>query len=202
MAAVFVDLGEETKLGSSAPSNIHNPPEEQAPTRRKECRILEGLRKLQRRKHRSASASRVSKSCKEKDCMNSNEGIYSLSFKGGAKDASKSGHVSRAAGNKRFSYDSDDADENCWEGLQDSAPISEPLTPKYPPGYDSKDRPEKLLSFINSFLPEGERKSAFSKPCKLRVDPPECPNQLSDMDDTDELISESSDINYPFIRKS
>ncbi|XP_072303607.1 nck-associated protein 5-like isoform X2 [Eucyclogobius newberryi] len=218
-------------LGSSAPSNIHNPPEEQVPTRRKECRILEGLRKLQRRKHRSASASRVSKSGKEKDCMNSNEGIYSLSFKGGAKDVSKTGHVSRAAGSKRFSYDSDDADDELvqsnrgdniptkdswfqcrkshsiseslcsWEGLQDTAPTgniaSDPIAPKHPPGYDSKDRPEKLLSFINSFLPEGERKSAFSRPCKLRVDPPECPNQLLDMDDTDELISESSDIQLP-----
>ncbi|KAJ0062280.1 hypothetical protein NL108_002593 [Boleophthalmus pectinirostris] len=216
-------------LGSSAPSNIHNPPEEQIPTRRKECRILEGLRKLQRRKHRSASASRVTKSCREKDCMNSNEGIYSLGFKGAAKDVPKSGHVSRAAGSKRFSYDSDDADDELvqsnrgdnvptkdgwfqckkshsiseslcsWEGLQDNAPSGLVSSdPKHPPGYDSKDRPEKLLSFINSFLPEGERKSAFSKPCKLRVDPPECPNQLSDMDDTEELISESSDIQLPY----
>ncbi|XP_033835551.1 nck-associated protein 5-like isoform X2 [Periophthalmus magnuspinnatus] len=219
-------------LGSSAPSNIHNPPEEAVPTRRKECRILEGLRKLQRRKHRSASASRVTKSCREKDCMNSNEGIYSLGFKGGAKDVPKSGHVSRAAGRNRFAYDSDDADDELvksnrsdniptkdgwfqckkshsiseslcsWEGLQDNAPSgivsSDPIAPKHPPGYDSKDRPEKLLSFINSFLPEGERKSAFSKPVKLHVDTPEFPNQLSDMDDTEELISESSDIQLPF----
>uniref|UniRef100_A0A3B4AAD9 Nck-associated protein 5 C-terminal domain-containing protein n=1 Tax=Periophthalmus magnuspinnatus TaxID=409849 RepID=A0A3B4AAD9_9GOBI len=203
-------------LGSSAPSNIHNPPEEAVPTRRKECRILEGLRKLQRRKHRSASASRVTKSCREKDCMNSNEGIYSLGFKGGAKDVPKSGHVSRAAGRNRFAYDSDDADDELvksnrsdniptkdgWFQCKKSHSISESLcsweAPKHPPGYDSKDRPEKLLSFINSFLPEGERKSAFSKPVKLHVDTPEFPNQLSDMDDTEELISESSDIQLPF----
>uniref|UniRef100_A0AAV2LC56 Sulfotransferase n=1 Tax=Knipowitschia caucasica TaxID=637954 RepID=A0AAV2LC56_KNICA len=76
-------------LGRSSPSLIYHPPEEPVPTRRKEGRILQGLRKLQRRKHRSASASRVSKSCKDKDCMNSNEGIYSLGFKGGVKDVSK-----------------------------------------------------------------------------------------------------------------
>ncbi len=65
-------------LGSSAPSNICATLEEQQPTRRKESHILEGLRKLQRRKHRSSStSSKVSKSG-YKDCMNSNEGIYSL----------------------------------------------------------------------------------------------------------------------------
>ncbi|XP_030011948.1 nck-associated protein 5-like isoform X2 [Sphaeramia orbicularis] len=222
-------------LGSSAPSNICAPLEEQLPTRRKESHILEGLRKLQRKKHRSASTSKVSKSG-YKDCMNSNEGIYSLGIKSSSKGVSKPNNVGRtaAAGSKKFSYDSDDADDELaqssrgdniptkdswfyckklshsisdslcsWEGLQDSGGgDNNSSATKHPPGYDSKERPEKLMSFINSFLPEGSRTSAFSKPCKLLMNPSdsEGPSRLSDMDDTEELNSESSDIRMSFFQ--
>ncbi|XP_039998042.1 nck-associated protein 5-like isoform X2 [Xiphias gladius] len=224
-------------LGSSAPSNICAPLEEQLPTRRKESHILEGLRKLQRRKHRSSSSSsKVSKSG-YKDCMNSNEGIYSLGVKSNSKGVSKPTHVGRtlAAGGKKFSYNSDDADDELahssrgdniptkdnWfyckrrshsisdslcslEGIQDSGDggngSSGPVATKQPSGYDSKERPEKLMSFINSFLPEGGRTSAFTKPTLLHADPsdPEGPNHLSDVDDPEELNSESSDIRMSF----
>ncbi|XP_077418997.1 nck-associated protein 5-like isoform X3 [Vanacampus margaritifer] len=99
-------------LGSSAPSNISEPPEEEMPTRRKETNILKGLRKLQRRKHRSLSSSRVSKSG-YKDCMNSNEGIYSLGIKSSNKGVSKATHVGRPSllAGKKFLSDSDDADD-------------------------------------------------------------------------------------------
>ncbi|XP_023275981.1 nck-associated protein 5 isoform X4 [Seriola lalandi dorsalis] len=224
-------------LGSSAPSNICAPLEEQLPTRRKESHILEGLRKLQRRKHRSSScSSKVSKSG-YKDCMNSNEGIYSLGIKSGTKGVSKPTPVGRTwvAGGKKFAYDSDDADDELahssrgdniptkdswfyckrrshsisdslcsWEGLQDSGSggggggdgSSGPVATKQPSGYDSKERPEKLLSFINSFLPEGGRTSAFTKPSILHFNPsePEGHNPLSDVEDPEELNSESSDI--------
>ncbi|XP_026217512.1 nck-associated protein 5-like isoform X2 [Anabas testudineus] len=225
-------------LGSSAPSNICAPLEEQLPTRRKESHILEGLRKLQRRKHRSSSSSsKVSKSG-YKDCMNSNEGIYSLGIKSNSKGVSKPSHVGRTlAGRKKFSYDSDDADDELahssrgnnvptkdswfyckrrshsisdslcsWEGIQDSGDggdgSSGPPATKHPSGYDSKERPEKLMSFINSFLPEGGRTSAFSKPTKLHFHPSdlEGPNHLSDVDDPEELNSESSDFRMPFNR--
>ncbi|XP_068446999.1 nck-associated protein 5-like isoform X2 [Clinocottus analis] len=225
-------------LGSSAPSNICAPPEEQQPTRRKESNILEGLRKLQRRKHRSSSvSSKVSKSA-DKDCMNSNEGIYSLGIKSGSKGVSKPTHVGRtlAVVGKKFSYDSDDADDELphssrgvdvptkdswfyckrlsrsisdslcsWEGLQDSVGMggdgsSGPGASKHPSACDSKERPEKLLSFINSFLPEGGRKSAFTKPSSLHFIPsdPQGPNLLSDVDDPEELNSESSDVRMSF----
>ncbi|XP_067439453.1 nck-associated protein 5-like isoform X3 [Thunnus thynnus] len=223
-------------LGSSAPSNICAPLEEQLPTRRKESHILEGLRKLQRRKHRSLSASKVSKSG-SKDCMNSNEGIYSLGIKSSSKGVSKPTHVGRtsAVGGKKFSYDSDDADDELahssradniptkdnwfyckrlshsisdslcsWEGIQDSGgggdSSSGPVATKQPSGYDSKERPEKLMSFINSFLPEGGRPSAFSKPSMLHFTPSDAegPNHLSDVDDPEELTSESSDIRMSF----
>ncbi|XP_060922847.1 nck-associated protein 5-like isoform X2 [Limanda limanda] len=224
-------------LGSSAPSNICAPPEEQAPTRRKESNILEGLRKLQRRKHRSSScSSRVSRSG-EKDCMNSNEGIYSLGVKTTGQVVSKPTQEGRpsAGGAKKFSYDSDDADDELahsgrgdniptkdgwffckrrsrsiseslcsWEGLQDGGGggDSVPVVTKQPPGYDSKEHPEKLMSFINSFLPEGGRTSAFSKPTKLHYKPPdpEGPHPLSDVDDPEELTSESSDLHVSFSR--
>uniref|UniRef100_A0A8D3ADN0 Nck-associated protein 5 C-terminal domain-containing protein n=1 Tax=Scophthalmus maximus TaxID=52904 RepID=A0A8D3ADN0_SCOMX len=224
-------------LGSSAPSNICAPPEEQPPTRLKESHILEGLRKLQRRKHRSSSGSlKVSKSG-DKDCMNSNEGIYSLGIKSTSKGVSKPTHVGRisAAGAKKFSYDSDDADDELahssrgdniptkdswlyckrrshsiseslcsWEGIQDNGgdTSSGPMATKQPSDYDSKEHPEKLLSFINSFLPAGGRKSAFSKPTKLHFNPsdPVGPNHISDVDDPEELNSESSKIQMSFSR--
>ncbi|XP_063734019.1 nck-associated protein 5-like isoform X3 [Eleginops maclovinus] len=224
-------------LGSSAPSNICTPPEE--PTRRKESNILQGLKKLQRRKHRSSSASaRVSKSG-DKDCMNSNEGIYSLGVMGGSKGVSNPTHVGRpaAVGGKNFSFDSDDADDELansfrgdniptkdnwfyckrlsrsisdslcsWEGLQDSGgggggdSSSGLSASKHLSGCDSKERPEKLMSFINSFLPEGGRPSAFTKPSLLRFKPPDPqgPNPLSDMDDPEEPNSESRDVRMVF----
>ncbi|XP_029926021.1 nck-associated protein 5-like isoform X2 [Myripristis murdjan] len=222
-------------LGSSAPSNICAPLEEQLPTRRKESHILEGLRKLQRRKHRSSSSSsKVSKSG-SKDCMNSNEGIYSLGIKSSSKGVSKPTYMGRTCasglGVKKFSYDSDDADDELahssrrdkipskdswfyckklshsisdslcsWEGPQDSAlggdASTGPMATKHPPGYDSKERPEKLMSYINSFLPGGGRASAFTKPSLLHINSsdPEGPLHLSDTDDPEELNSESSDI--------
>ncbi|XP_077578817.1 nck-associated protein 5-like isoform X2 [Stigmatopora nigra] len=103
-------------LGSSAPSNISVPLEEQTSTRRKETRILEGLRKLQRWKHRSSSSSRISKSG-YKDCMNSNEGIYSLGIKSSSKGVSKPTHVGRTSVfvAKKCLYDSDDADDELMQ---------------------------------------------------------------------------------------
>ncbi|XP_041637953.1 nck-associated protein 5-like isoform X2 [Cheilinus undulatus] len=229
-------------LGSSAPSNICDPAEEQQPTRRKESHILEGLRKLQRKKHRSASfSSKVSKSG-YKDCMNSNEGIYSLGIKSSSKGVSKPTHVSRssAVGGKKFSYDSDDADDELahssrgdniptkdnwfyckrlshsisdslcsWEGTQDSVGggggdgNTGPVTTQ-PLGYDSKERPEKLMSFINSFLPEGGHRSAFSKPSKLHLNPPEpeVPIQLSDAEDPEEPKTESTDIRMSYSQQA
>ncbi|KAM4538225.1 nck-associated protein 5-like isoform 2-T2 [Fundulus diaphanus] len=220
-------------LGSSAPSNICAPSEEQRPTRCKESHILEGLRKLQRRKHRSSScSSKVSRSG-YKDCMNSNEGIYSLGIKSSSKGVSKPSHCGRtsAARGKQFFYDSDDADDelaqsscrdniptkDCWfhckrlshsisdslcswEGTQESGPgsgstsglmVMNPCS-----SGDSKEPPEKLVSFINNFLSDGEHKSAFSKPSKLHFSPPEPegPKHLCDMDNHEQINSECSDV--------
>ncbi|XP_038138048.1 nck-associated protein 5-like isoform X2 [Cyprinodon tularosa] len=220
-------------LGSSAPSNICAPAEEQRPTRCKESHILEGLRKLQRRKHRSSScSSKVSRSG-YKDCMNSNEGIYSLGIKSGTKGVSKPSQCSRtsAARSKQFFYDSDDADDelaqsscrdniptkdswfHCkrlshsisdslcsWEGTQESGTglgASSGLMVTNPcSNCDSKERPEKLVSFINNFLSDGEHKSAFSKPSKLHFNPPEpeSPKRLCDVDNHEELKSECGNV--------
>lgn len=214
-------------MGSSAPSNICAALEEQQPTRRKESHILEGLRKLQRRKHRSSSTSSKASKSGYKDCMNSNEGIYSLGIKGGNKGVSKPTHMGRTVtvGGKKFSYDSDDADDELvhsghgdniptkdswfyckrlshsisdslcsWEGPQDGGGGGNggysSVVMKSPPRSDSKERPEELLSFINSFLPEGGRTSAFTKPSKLFKPPnPEGPDHMSDVEN-----SEATDI--------
>ncbi|XP_041935016.1 nck-associated protein 5-like isoform X1 [Alosa sapidissima] len=105
-------------LGSSVPSNICAPLEDQFPARPKECHILEGLRRLQRRRPKESSLSASSRRPKSafKDCMNSNEGIYSLGMKAGGLGASKSAPsppctsaLVREA--RKFVYDSDDADD-------------------------------------------------------------------------------------------
>ncbi|KAM9766615.1 nck-associated protein 5-like isoform 3-T3 [Menidia menidia] len=223
-------------LGSSAPSNICATPEEQPPARRKESNILEGLRKLQRRRHRSSScSSKVSKSG-YKDCMNSNEGIYSLGVKGSGKGVSKPTPVSRtsAARGKQFSFDSDDADDelahsssrdniptrdswvHCkrlshsisdslcsWEGTQENGAggdaTSGPADPKGPPECDSKERPEKLVGLLSSFLYDGGRRSAFHRPSLRHFTPPDpdCSNRLPDVDDPRELNPASSDARMP-----
>ncbi|KAK0145005.1 Nck-associated protein 5 [Merluccius polli] len=222
-------------LGSSAPGNICGVPEEPVPTRRKERHILEGLRKLQRRKHRSApSSSKASKAGANKDCMNSNEGIYSLGIKSGSKGVSKPPYMGRAAalgvGSKKVSCDSDDADDESlhrgrrdnmpgkdnwfycpklsrsisdslcsWEGLQDIGVGGDgsggPAATKHPRGYDFKERPEKLTSFITSFLPGRGRTSAFTRISLLN---PEGHLNFSDTDDPEELISESTDVQACF----
>ncbi|XP_036808177.1 nck-associated protein 5-like isoform X4 [Oncorhynchus mykiss] len=222
-------------LGSSAPGNICAPLEEQLPTRRKESHILEGLRKLQRRKPKGSSSSWVSKSG-DKDCMNSNEGIYSLGIKSGSKGIYKPTYVGRTpvsgVGGKKFVYDSDDADDeslhsaycrrDCvpskdegwmyfrklshsvsdsvcsWDGRQDSGVVGDSncsMGMTHPPGYNSKERPEKLKSFINNFL-SGGRTSAVLNPSLLHFDisptEAECPLHLSDTDPED-LHTEVSD---------
>ncbi|XP_057674339.1 nck-associated protein 5-like isoform X3 [Corythoichthys intestinalis] len=220
-------------LGSSAPSNISVPLEEQTSTRRKETKILAGLRKLQRRKHRSSSSSRISKSG-YKDCMNSNEGIYSLGIKSNSKGVSKPTHVGRASAfiGKKFLYDSDDADDELvqsghvaeiptkdswfhsrnasnsisdtlcsWDRIQDSSTVgdnSSGLVPTKPPAeFDSKERPEKLTSFLSSSLTEDGRPSAFTRVLHVSTPDPEGSNCLSDMDDLEELNCDSRDLQVP-----
>ncbi|KAI1885038.1 hypothetical protein AGOR_G00216070 [Albula goreensis] len=177
-------------LGSSAPSNICIPPEEQLPARKKECHILEGLRRLQRRSPKESS-SLVSKSG-YKDCMNSNEGIYSLGIKAGGQGAAKPSSSGKAASlwadGKKFAYDSDDADDELarpcstdhWEpsqrvsdGREEKQSSGVGVSPaKHPPdaGYDSKERPEKLSSFLSSFLSSGKTRASVKPslmPCEI-----------------------------------
>ncbi|KAJ8388410.1 hypothetical protein AAFF_G00134360 [Aldrovandia affinis] len=181
-------------LGSSAPSNICAPPEEQQlPARKKECHILEGLRRLQRRRPKESS-SVVSKSG-YKDCMNSNEGIYSLGIKCGRQGAPKPSSSGKSpslwAGGKRFAYDSDDADDelprpcttdqwkpshrvsdgSCGQEEKLATGVAFALA-KHPPvtGYDCKERPEKLTSFLSSFLSSGRTHAAVNTsllPCEV-----------------------------------
>ncbi|XP_067117027.1 nck-associated protein 5-like, partial [Osmerus mordax] len=186
---------------SSAPGSEGPPLGELLPSGRKERCILDGLRQLQR----------PSSSCKasmsgDKDCMNSNEGIYSLGVKGGGRG------VSRLAspGVRKFSYDSDDADDesprvgggageegrrDCrglshsvldslcsWEGLLDAEAAGR-SSDEPPPPYSSREHPQELMSFINSFL-SGGRTSALLSPALLEVCPinPDLSLHLSDTD--------------------
>ncbi|CAL8384245.1 unnamed protein product, partial [Gadus morhua 'NCC'] len=234
-------FGKMPSLGSSAPGNPCAPAEDPAPAQRKESHILEGLRKLQRRKHRSApsSSSKISKAGVGKDCMNSNEGIYSLGIKSGAKGVSKPPYLGRASalggagGSRKASYDSDDdaddesmhrargdalpgkdnwsycrrlsrsiSDSLCsWEGLGDlgggggGGGGGVPAGSEHPRGYDFEERPEKLTSFVSSFLPGLGRRSAFTRVSLLgsslseRVSWPGGQLTLSDSDDPEQVAA-------------
>ncbi|KAG9349747.1 hypothetical protein JZ751_028195 [Albula glossodonta] len=210
-------------LGSSAPSNICAPPEEQPPTRRKECHILEGLKRLQRRRPKQ-SPSLISKSG-YKDCMNSNEGIYSLGLKSGGQGVAKAPTTGKSVvvgsrGNRKFAYDSDDADDESsrappgggcwtystrlthslsdslcsWEGGQGGGDV--PQDPQMVT-YDSKELPEKLIpSILNSFRTGGKTQASLSSSLlPFEVSPTEADHtllRLSDTDEAEDLRTESS----------
>ncbi|KAM4859014.1 nck-associated protein 5 isoform 2-T2 [Thomomys bottae] len=106
-------------IDSSLPSGFASPADELPPTRIKESHILEGLRKLQKRKVLLEPPSVITK-WGYKDCMNSNEGIYSPGIKSsslkdyppcnpaGMRSPCKEPHMT-------FTYDTDsheDADED------------------------------------------------------------------------------------------
>ncbi|XP_063115660.1 nck-associated protein 5 isoform X2 [Cavia porcellus] len=67
-------------IDSSLPCDFASPADELPPTRIKESHILEGLRRLQKRKVLLEPSSVITK-WGYKDCMNSNEGIYSPGIK-------------------------------------------------------------------------------------------------------------------------
>ncbi|XP_023565462.1 nck-associated protein 5 isoform X2 [Octodon degus] len=71
---------ERRSIDSSLPSGFASPADQLPPTRIKESHILEGLRKLQKRKVLLEPSSVITK-WGYKDCMNSNEGIYSPGIK-------------------------------------------------------------------------------------------------------------------------
>ncbi|KAJ7345826.1 hypothetical protein JRQ81_001776, partial [Phrynocephalus forsythii] len=105
-------------IGSSLPSTLSSPSDELPPIRIKENHILQGLKKLQRQKILLEPASVLSK-WGYKDCMDSNEGIYSPGIK--CNSHKEQSHcTSEEIGSiciehqKAFMYDSDsheDADD-------------------------------------------------------------------------------------------
>ncbi|KAM9249935.1 nck-associated protein 5 isoform 2-T2 [Dugong dugon] len=106
-------------IDSSLPSGLTSPTDELPPTRIKESHILKGLRKLQKRKVLLEPPSVITK-WGYKDCMNSNEGIYSPGIKcSSLKECppykpADTGSSSKER-HKAFVYDTDshdDADED------------------------------------------------------------------------------------------
>ncbi|XP_051841732.1 nck-associated protein 5 [Antechinus flavipes] len=110
-----INWDKRISIASSLPSGLASPADELPPTRIKESHILEGLRKLQKRKVLLEPPSVITK-WGYKDCMNSNEGIYSP----GIKCSSHKEHLHckpTEAGNpckehtQAFTYDSDSHDD-------------------------------------------------------------------------------------------
>ncbi|XP_059822276.1 nck-associated protein 5 isoform X9 [Hypanus sabinus] len=174
-------LNWETRLsiGSSLPSNLSSPAEELPPTREKECHILEGLKKLQKKGSFLEPPSLVS-TWAYKDCMNSNEGIYSLGLRCRNRNKDKTPTPFKAADKivcidqyKPFEYDSDsndDADDDYTAIIINEVPskdcksfckklthsISESLfdwdhnVSERLTHLSSREKPEKLTSFVTS----------------------------------------------------
>ncbi|KAM7096856.1 nck-associated protein 5 isoform 4-T11 [Ciconia maguari] len=232
-----VSWDKRISVGSSLPSNLSSPADDLPPTRIKENHILEGLKKLQKQKILLESPSVISK-WGYKDCMNSNEGIYSPGVKCGSHNEQthckpmEIGSIG-IAHNKTFSYDSDshdDADDDSSsllllqevpskvrrtycnklthsvsDSLFDWDPNRKHL-PERSSYFNSKERPEKLTSFVSGFqaavksctrakLPELQLNQSHAD-----IGWKDLHFQLSDTDDNevlDELHIESSDEKSP-----
>ncbi|XP_042733760.1 nck-associated protein 5 isoform X1 [Lagopus leucura] len=232
-----VSWDKRISIGSSLPSNLSSPADDLPPTRIKENHILEGLKKLQRQKVLLESPSVISK-WGYKDCMNSNEGIYSPGVKCGSHHEQthckpmEIGSICTEH-NKTFSYDSDshdDADDDSssllllqevpskdcriycnklTHSVSDSLFHWDPNRKHFPERsscFNSKERPEKLTSFVSGFQAEVES-CARTKLPDLQLDQSlanigwkDLNFQLSDTDDNevlDELHIESSDEKSP-----
>ncbi|KFZ58364.1 Nck-associated protein 5, partial [Podiceps cristatus] len=224
-------------IGSSLPSNLSSPADDLPPTRIKENHILEGLKKLQKQKILLESPSVISK-WGYKDCMNSNEGIYSPGVKCGSHNEQTHCKPMEIGSiciehNKTFSYDSDshddaDDDSSCLLLLQEvpskdcrtycnklTHSVSDSLfdwdpnrkhLPDRSSYFNSKERPEKLTSFVSGFQAEVKLCTRGKLP-ELQLNQShghtgwkDLNFQLSDTDDNevlDELHIESSDEKSP-----
>ncbi|KFW07438.1 Nck-associated protein 5, partial [Fulmarus glacialis] len=232
-----VSWDKRISIGSSLPSNLSSPADDLPPTRIKENHILEGLKKLQKQKILLESPSVISK-WGYKDCMNSNEGIYSPGVKCGNHNEQthckpmEIGSICTEH-NKTFSYDSDshdDADDDSSSLLllqevpsKDCRTYCNKLThsvsdslfdwdpsrkhlPERSSYFNSKERPEKLTSFVSAFQAEVKSCTRAKLP-ELQLNQSHADIgwkdlnfQLSDTDDNevlDELHIESSDEKSP-----
>uniref|UniRef100_A0A8C0F789 NCK associated protein 5 n=1 Tax=Bubo bubo TaxID=30461 RepID=A0A8C0F789_BUBBB len=232
-----VSWDKRISIGSSLPSNLSSPADDLPPTRIKENHILEGLKKLQKQKILLESPSVISK-WGYKDCMNSNEGIYSPGVKCGSHNEQTHCKPMEVGSiciehNKTFSYDSDshdDADDDSSSLLllqevpsKDCRTYGNKLThsisdslfdwdpnkkrlPERSPYFNSKERPEKLTSFVSGFQAEVKSCTRAKLP-ELQLNQSHANKgwkdlnfQLSDTDDNevlDELHIESSDEKSP-----
>uniref|UniRef100_A0A8C8B278 NCK associated protein 5 n=1 Tax=Otus sunia TaxID=257818 RepID=A0A8C8B278_9STRI len=232
-----VSWDKRISIGSSLPSNLSSPADDLPPTRIKENHILEGLKKLQKQKILLESPSVISK-WGYKDCMNSNEGIYSPGVKCGSHNEQTHCKPMEIGSiciehNKTFSYDSDshdDADDDSSSllllqevpskdcrtyGNKLTHSISDSLVdwdpnkkhlPERSSYFNSKERPEKLTSFVSGFQAEVKSCTRAKLP-ELQLNQSHANKgwkdlnfQLSDTDDNevlDELHIESSDEKSP-----
>ncbi|NXP12526.1 NCKP5 protein, partial [Thinocorus orbignyianus] len=232
-----VSWDKRISIGSSLPSNLSSPADDLPPTRIKENHILEGLKKLQKQKILLESPSVISK-WGYKDCMNSNEGIYSPGVKCGSCNEQTHCKPMEMGSiciehNKTFSYDSDshdDADEDSSSSLllqevpsKDCRTYCNKLThsvsdslfdwdpnrkhiPERSSYFNSKERPEKLTSFVSGFQAEVKSCTRTKMPelqlnqSHAHIGWKDLNFQLSDTDDNevlDELHIESSDEKSP-----
>ncbi|XP_010128241.1 PREDICTED: nck-associated protein 5, partial [Chlamydotis macqueenii] len=232
-----VSWDKRISIGSSLPSNLSSPADDLPLTRIKENHILEGLKKLQKQKILLESPSVISK-WGYKDCMNSNEGIYSPGVKCGSHNEQTDCKPMEMGSmcvehSKTFSYDSDshdDADDDSSSLLllqevpsKDCRTYCNKLThsisdslfdwdpsrkhlPERGSYFNSKERPEKLTSFVSGFQAEGKSCTRAELPeLQLNQSPAnigwkDLHFQLSDTDDNevlDELHIESSDEKSP-----
>ncbi|KAK5861576.1 hypothetical protein PBY51_022961 [Eleginops maclovinus] len=116
----------DKRMSTGSVSSNHSAPIEQTELGWKEGHILKGLKRLQMCNSKEASSAAAVQHCK--DCMTSNEGIYSFGFKCGQQSTTKqvaSTNKPLKAGAGTAALDSDDADDESTK-LQSSGSNDQP----------------------------------------------------------------------------
>ncbi|CAB1328347.1 unnamed protein product, partial [Coregonus sp. 'balchen'] len=170
-------ISREKRMSAGSVSSNHSVPAEQPDLSWKEGHILKGLKRLQMRSPAPKETSSLVSKSHFKDCMTSNEAIYSLGVKGGPQGVvpklalAKGKPFKPGAGVCTLISDSDDADDEspqspAWESCDQ--PIKETLQLEGEPpselgtaqggksstGYNSQEEPVRLVrSPSNSFSP-------------------------------------------------
>ncbi|XP_076403373.1 nck-associated protein 5 isoform X4 [Peromyscus maniculatus bairdii] len=136
-------------IDSSLPSGFASPADELPPTRIKESHILEGLRKLQKRKVLLEPPSVITK-WGYKDCMNSNEGIYSPGIKNSTLKESPHGQPPGLGIPCKDLHHSFTYDANSHENTDEESPPSALL--QSAPGQGHKMQGSKLTHSVSDSL--------------------------------------------------
>ncbi|XP_031649665.1 nck-associated protein 5 [Oncorhynchus kisutch] len=195
-------ISREKRMSAGSESSNRSVPAEQPDLNWKEGHILKGLKRLQMRSPAPKETSSLASTSHFKDCMTSNEGIYSLGVKGGPHGVvpklalAKGNYFKPGAGVSTLISDSDDAEdelpqsqarESCAQPIKETLhlegePASELGTAeggKSSTVYNSQEEPVRLVIPSNSFSPIKDVFLLEGPTLKPGLSPTESPNFMS-----------------------